>query len=144
VAAIHLAAGCSATLTALLLAAGAPPDARDLNKWSALHHAAWHGQCGAVQALLAAGANPNLKDRWSRTPLGCVSPGRHARASPAPPDASRSAALHLCSRLQEPESSATLTRFHSCTRRERSMERETGGGGATAQVGGVRQPQRIN
>lgn len=67
----------------LISQAGAPPDARDLNKWAALHHAAWRGQCAAARALLAAGANPNLKDRWARTPLGWAAYGNHAEVCEA-------------------------------------------------------------
>lgn len=70
--ALHLAAaGGHVGVIELLLsdAAGAPRDARTLNKWSAVHHAAFHGHVPAIQTLARHGASLNLKDRWSRTPL---------------------------------------------------------------------------
>eukprot|EP00854_Cymbomonas_tetramitiformis_P010141 gene10141-11999_t len=46
-------------------------EARDANKWSCLHYAAWHGNAASVALLLARGARVSMKatDRWSRLPL---------------------------------------------------------------------------
>ena len=47
-----------------LLARGVSPDARDAPSGAtALHHAAWRGLRGVVDVLLAAGADPRLRDR---------------------------------------------------------------------------------
>lgn len=44
-------------------------DARSPLGATPLHHAALNGDPGALQALLAAGANPNARDAEGRTPL---------------------------------------------------------------------------
>jgi hypothetical protein len=54
--AAHLAALHAPHVLPLLLDAGAPMEARDLNKWSVMHFAAWGGQTTAIQELAARGA----------------------------------------------------------------------------------------
>ena len=60
----------AAAMVALLLRGGAAPRARDANKWSALHHAAYAGCAEAVALLLGS------------TPLCFV--GGHLAAGPLP------------------------------------------------------------
>jgi len=69
--ALHRAAagGCAASLALLLRSEDCARDARDLNKWSALFHAAWAGATACVQLLLACDAPVNEIDRWRRSPL---------------------------------------------------------------------------
>lgn len=72
---LHLAAkgGREADL-ALLIAAGADlnavekPGAQYGAKWTPLHYAAFQRAPEAVQMLLEAGADPELRDEWGRTP----------------------------------------------------------------------------
>jgi ankyrin repeat protein len=68
--AAHLAAlnGDAAAL-AILLAAGAEPDARDAYGWSPLLYAVQRGDQEAVALLLRAGADPNRADSLSVSPL---------------------------------------------------------------------------
>jgi ankyrin repeat protein len=54
--AAHLAALHAPHVLPLLLDAGAPMSARDLNKWTIMHFAAWGGQTTAIQELAARGA----------------------------------------------------------------------------------------
>ena len=60
--------------------------ARDLSKWSVLHHAAFHGQTHVLQALLQrevavkGGEFVNLKDRWGRTALAYAVANAHLDA----------------------------------------------------------------
>lgn len=61
------AAGEAAALAQLLEAV--PVDAQDLEGDAALHHAAKAGQLAAVQALLVAGAEPNLQNHAGQSPL---------------------------------------------------------------------------
>lgn len=61
------AAGEAAALAQFLEAA--PVDAQDGEGDAALHHAAKAGQLEAVQALLAAGAEPNLQNHAGQSPL---------------------------------------------------------------------------
>ena len=68
---LHYAAQGRAPLFVSVLAeAGAEVNARDKRGgWTALHLAAWFGKSRTVvQALLDAGANPDLKDNTGRTP----------------------------------------------------------------------------
>ena len=58
-----------AELIALYIKAGAPCDAGDYDKRTAIHLAAAEGNTSIVEALLRAGANPLVKDRWGATPL---------------------------------------------------------------------------
>ena len=53
------------------LAAGADPNAQLVGDWrgSSLHQAAYHGHADCVAALLAAGANPNIRDADGNAPL---------------------------------------------------------------------------
>lgn len=51
-----------------LLERGAQPDLQDQRGFSALHWAAQHGLLAAVQQLLRAGANPELRDALARSP----------------------------------------------------------------------------
>ncbi|KAL4448300.1 hypothetical protein ABPG75_005519 [Micractinium tetrahymenae] len=60
--------GCAASVKALL-AAGAAVDARDQKGQTALSYAIEPGNESCVSALLAAGADPNLADALSFTPL---------------------------------------------------------------------------
>ena len=91
----HLAAarGHLDVIRALLLggvgggdADGLAMAARDLSKWSVLHHAAFHGQMHVLQALLQrevavkGGEFVNLKDRWGRTALAYAVANAHLDA----------------------------------------------------------------
>lgn len=58
-----------AELIALYIKAGAPCDAGDYDKRTALHLAAAEGNSSIVEALLRAGASSLVKDRWGATPL---------------------------------------------------------------------------
>jgi hypothetical protein len=62
-------AAAAVALLRLLLARGGAPDTRDINRWTPLHHAAWHGHVAAIQVLFDAGADMDAKDRWSRPAL---------------------------------------------------------------------------
>jgi ankyrin repeat protein len=68
--AAHVAAESSVSVLNLLLNANAALGARDLNRWTPLHRAAWAGNVASVEALVARSADLAAKDRWSRTPLG--------------------------------------------------------------------------
>ena len=52
-----------------LIRRGAHLDAVDANKNTALHYAAQFTMPETAAALLEAGANPNLRDKWNQTPL---------------------------------------------------------------------------
>lgn len=65
----HLAAMHSEEVLGVLLTAGLAVRARDLNKWTSLHYAAWGGLCGSIKMLLEAGSAIDAKDKWERTPL---------------------------------------------------------------------------
>ena len=78
VTAMHLAAkGGHADILRLLLAAGAPLEARmhridgstDRSNGTPLHWAAIEGQFGSIEALLEAGASVDARNEWDRTPL---------------------------------------------------------------------------
>jgi ankyrin repeat protein len=67
-------------VVALLLAHGCGNiDHRDLEGWTALHHACRGGRAGVARALLVAGADPHVVDRLGETPLaaavGLAQPG---------------------------------------------------------------------
>ena len=68
---LHLAATCSidSSLVALLLGAGADPNAQDLSGATPLHLAVWTASNSVVSALLAADANCNICDEDGTTPL---------------------------------------------------------------------------
>jgi len=57
-------------LVGLLLSDGAPVDAADYDKRTALHLASSEGHSKIIAALIAAHADVNLQDRWGGTPLG--------------------------------------------------------------------------
>ena len=67
-----------------LLAAGTPVDGLDADGSTALHEAAYYGRPASVRHLLAAGADPNLRDTTYRsTPLGwCRHQHEQVGASP--------------------------------------------------------------
>ena len=77
--ALHRAAGggCAASLAMLLRCDDCAPNARDLNKWSALFHAAWVGSAECVKLLLAHRVPVDALDRWRRTPLCWASAAGH-------------------------------------------------------------------
>ena len=81
--ALHLAAqgGCVDALNALLADSGCALHARDMNKWSALYHAAAAGSAECASVLLRRGAVPNAIDRWGRTPLCWACAGGHVSAA---------------------------------------------------------------
>src|SRR5690349_3238374 len=66
-------AACAGDLCELfdLLLAGAPVDAQDSERWTALSYACWHGQYEIAQQLLDSGADPNVQESYSmvHTPL---------------------------------------------------------------------------
>jgi ankyrin repeat protein len=68
---LHAAAGFGdAEAVSLLVAIGADVQALDEDGISALHHAVQSGSLAAVDRLLEAGADPNLRERkWRGTPL---------------------------------------------------------------------------
>ena len=49
----------------------------DYDKRTAMHLAAGEGHLKIVQALVAAGADPNVEDRWKRRPLDDAKQGKH-------------------------------------------------------------------
>jgi ankyrin repeat protein len=61
----------------VLLAAGADPNQRGINDYTALHMAVAERNRGAVKALLAGGADPALRTRID----ACETPGEMARAA---------------------------------------------------------------
>ena len=63
-------------MVAILLRGGAAPRARDANRWSALHHAAYAG-CAKGAALLLHHSDIAAWDRWARTPLCYACFGGH-------------------------------------------------------------------
>jgi ankyrin repeat protein len=85
-----LAAAGNAEGVRALLAVGFPINGRGKHwptgaYWpTPLHQAAWHGKFGAVQALIEAGADPNLRECWYSAPtLGwCCHGSIHSQASP--------------------------------------------------------------
>ncbi|CAL4195311.1 unnamed protein product [Meganyctiphanes norvegica] len=59
-----------------LLSAGAEPNTRKRNHWgnfSALHEAAWYNYVNVTRALIKAGAEIDIKDKYERTPLHVAS-----------------------------------------------------------------------
>lgn len=66
----HASKALQAEVVVLLLRAqGCDPDLADLQGRTALHEACSQGDAGAVRALLAAGADANLRDVHGNTPL---------------------------------------------------------------------------
>lgn len=55
-------------MAALLVHAGADPNARDVYGWTALHLAAGRGNKRVAEALMQAGADPSLRDDEGKTP----------------------------------------------------------------------------
>lgn len=55
--------------TLWLLAHGASPNVRDRDGWTAVHQAASRGNARMLQAALAAGGDPQAKDKLGHTPL---------------------------------------------------------------------------
>ena len=74
-------AGSMAVLSILVRAEGFAVRARDLNKWSALFHAAHGGSAECVQLLIDCSAAVVAADRWGRTPLCWACAGGHTRAA---------------------------------------------------------------
>jgi hypothetical protein len=76
--ALHLAAmrGHVDALALLLALGGKASDTLDHDGRTALHVAAIEADARSVHALLAAGARRFRRDRWQRTPLGCLSTGQ--------------------------------------------------------------------
>lgn len=72
------------------------PDASQ-EKWTALHYASSYGKTSCVQLLCAGKANPNLKDKFGRTPLYLASQRGHTAVSLV--CFSKSTAKNLMSRL---------------------------------------------
>ena len=71
-----------------LFAAGFSPDFRGEGGKTGLHEAGWYGRAAAVRALLAAGADPNLRDRWhDGTPLNWTVLGASQSRKPGHLDA---------------------------------------------------------
>lgn len=56
-------------LGAVCVSAQSAPDARDIDGYEGLHAAAHDGDLSRLGALLAAGADPEIRDRSDRTPL---------------------------------------------------------------------------
>ena len=52
-----------------LLAARAPVDARDAERWTCLHYASRHGHTAVVQVLLQGAADIEARNKWERTSL---------------------------------------------------------------------------
>ena len=75
--AAHLAAMHCTPALADLLARGAAIDARDLNKWTCMHYAAWVGNTRSITELVHQNARINAKDRWGRTALNWAVFGNH-------------------------------------------------------------------
>src|SRR5688572_9554692 len=63
------AAGRHAGIAALLLAAGADPNARQQGGWTPLHAAAQNGDAALVRALLDHGAQSDVQNDDGRTPV---------------------------------------------------------------------------
>jgi len=53
----------------LLVYGNCDPDVQDVDGWTPLHHAAFNGMDGAVEALIGAGATPDIRGRNGFTPL---------------------------------------------------------------------------
>ena len=64
----HAAARGQAAVVALLLEAGADPNALTRYGATALHRAAWRGDRASVERLLAAGADPGIESIIDGTP----------------------------------------------------------------------------
>ena len=68
--ALHGAAadGCTDAVRAFVQG-GAALDTQDaVEQWTALHFASAYNKLGCVELCLAGGANPNIADKWGRTP----------------------------------------------------------------------------
>ena len=72
------AAGRHAGIAALLLSAGADPNARQQSGFTPLHAAAQHGDLALARALLDHGADPRLPDDDGRTPARLAEDQGHA------------------------------------------------------------------
>jgi uncharacterized protein len=66
---IAASAGSHAAIVAMLLEAGANPNARQRHGFTPLHSAAQNGDVASVEALLAAGADPTATNDDGATPL---------------------------------------------------------------------------
>jgi ankyrin repeat protein len=75
------AAGGQAAAVALLLKAGADPDARSHGGFTALHIAAQNGNVEMVDALLEAGADPAAKTDAGKTPMDFAVAADRAQAA---------------------------------------------------------------
>ena len=53
-----------------MIQAGAEVNLADKRGWTPLHQASRNGQVEVITALLAAGADKTIKDRYGRTPHG--------------------------------------------------------------------------
>jgi ankyrin repeat protein len=74
----HAAARGQATVVALLLEAGADPNALTRHGATALHRAAYRGDRASAELLLAAGADPGIESIVDGTPLHLAAMGGHA------------------------------------------------------------------
>jgi ankyrin repeat protein len=79
----HLAAAHCPGVLAELLDAGCVGNARDLNKWTVLHHAAWSGSIESIGVLAERRVYINNIDRWRRVPLHWAVFGNHIAAARA-------------------------------------------------------------
>jgi ankyrin repeat protein len=70
-------AGRHGEVAALLLARGAPPDARQAGGWTALHSAAKHGDEALVELLLSHGADPAPASDEGLRPADLAAQTRH-------------------------------------------------------------------
>jgi len=72
---LHVAAQYSAAMVKLLAAKGANVDQGDRDGRGPLHYSIFSKKVETAAALLAAGADPNAKDKTGSTPLHAASPG---------------------------------------------------------------------
>eukprot|EP00049_Salpingoeca_infusionum_P015214 m.292331 g.292331 ORF g.292331 m.292331 type:complete len:1268 (-) comp15838_c1_seq2:72-3875(-) len=79
----HYAAASSADCLALLVNAGTPLRAMDINKQTLAHWAARAGQCASLRLLHSHGLSMNMFDRWFRLPLHWALLQRHIRTATA-------------------------------------------------------------
>merc|ERR1712205_64011 len=77
--ALHYAAadGHTDSLEALVKGAVGLDTTDAVEKWTALHYASSYGKTSCVQLLCVGKANPNLKDKFGRTPLYLASQRGH-------------------------------------------------------------------